>query len=76
MVKKNQTTICDEVQQKILALYGLGMSYKDISSHIKKMYGIGVVTGMFSAGSIATVKPWQGRPLETVYTILGVTLEG
>ncbi len=73
MVKKHQTTISDELEQKILALYGLGMSYKDISVHIKEMYGIDVSTGTLSAVTdkiIATVKRWQNRPLETVYPIV------
>ena len=33
IVKKHQTTLNDELEQKIIALYGLGMSYKDISHH-------------------------------------------
>lgn len=73
MVKKHQTTISDELEQKILALYGLGMSYKDISSHIKEMYGIDISTGTLSAVTdkiIATVKRWQSRLLETVYPIV------
>lgn len=73
MVKKHQTTMSDELEQKIIALYGLGMSYKDISSHIKEMYGIDVSTGTLSTVTdkiIATVKHWQGRPLESVYPIV------
>lgn len=34
LVKKHQTTISDEIEEKILSMYGLGMSYRDISSHI------------------------------------------
>ncbi len=73
MVKKHQTAMSDELEQKILALYGLGMSYRDISSHIKEMYGIDVSTGTLSTVTdkiIATVKRWQGRPLESVYPIV------
>ena len=32
IVKKHQTTISDEIEEKILSMYGLGMSYKDISN--------------------------------------------
>ena len=73
LVKKHQTTINDELEQKIIALYGLGMSYKDISSHIKEMYGLEISTGTLSAVTdkiINTVKEWQGRPLETIYPIV------
>jgi len=38
-IKKHQTTLSDEIEHKILSLYGLGMSYRDISSHIKELMG-------------------------------------
>ena len=33
----------DEIEEKILSMYGLGMSYRDISSHIEEIYK--VITG-------------------------------
>ena len=38
MVKKRETILADSIQEKIIGLYGLGMSYRDISKHIKEMY--------------------------------------
>ncbi|MEW7281373.1 transposase [Aquimarina sp. 2201CG1-2-11] len=38
LVKKRQTILADNLSDKIIGLYGLGMSYRDISSHIKEMY--------------------------------------
>lgn len=73
LVKKHQTTLNDELEQKIIALYGLGMSYKDISGHIQDIYGLEVSTGTLSAVTdkiIHTVKEWQARPLETIYPIV------
>lgn len=73
LVKKHQTTISDEIEQKVIALYGLGMSYKDIGAHLKEMYGLEVSTGTLSAVTdkiIQTVKEWQARPLERVYPIV------
>jgi len=73
LVKKHQTTLNDEIEQKIIALYGLGMSYKDISSHLQDIYGIEVSTGTLSAVTdkiIHTVKEWQARPLESIYPIV------
>lgn len=73
LVKKHQTTLNDEIEKKIIALYGLGMSYNDISFHIQEMYGLEVSTGTLSAVTdkiINTVKEWQGRPLETIYPIV------
>jgi len=73
LVKKHQTTINDELEQKIIALYGFGMSYKDISAHLEEMYGIEVSTGTLTAVTdkiIHTVKEWQARPLESIYPIV------
>jgi len=73
LVKKHQTTLNDELEQKIIALYGLGMSYKDISAHLQDIYGIEVSTGTLSAVTdkiIHTVKEWQARPLESIYPIV------
>jgi len=49
LVKKHQTTISNELEQKIIALYGLGMSYKDIAAHLQEMYGLEVSAGTLSA---------------------------
>ena len=49
LVKKLQTTLSDEIEQKILSMYGLGMSYKDISQHIHKIYAISVSTTTLSS---------------------------
>jgi putative transposase len=73
LVKKHQTTLSDELEEKIIALYGLGMSYKDISGHLEEIYGIAVSKGTLSAITdkiIHTVKEWQARPLESIYPIV------
>ena len=38
IVKKRQTILADSLEDKILGLYGLGMSLRDISAHIREMY--------------------------------------
>ncbi len=51
-------------------MYGLGMSYKDISSHIEEIYQVSISTATISAVTdkiIAKVKEWQARPLEPIY---------
>ena len=70
IVKKHQTTISDEIEEKIISMYGLGMSYRDISSHIEDIYQISISTATISAVTdkiIAKVKEWQARPLEPLY---------
>jgi transposase-like protein len=73
LVKKHQTTLNDEIEQKIIAMYGLGMSYQDISGHLQEIYGLEVSTGTLSAITdkiIHTVKEWQARPLASIYPIV------
>ena len=40
IVKKHKTTLSDEIEKKIIALYGLGMSYNDMASHLQEIYGL------------------------------------
>ena len=70
IVKKHQTTISDEIEEKIISVYGLGMSYRDISSHIEEIYQVSISTATISAVTdkiITKVKEWQARPLEALY---------
>lgn len=70
LVKKHQTTVSDEIETKMLSLFGLGMSYRDIASNIQEICGIEVSTATISAISdkvIDQVKQWQQRPLQSHY---------
>ena len=70
IVKKYQTTISDEIEEKILSMYSHGMSYKDISNHIEDIYQVSISTAAISAVTdkiISKVKEWQSRPLEEIY---------
>jgi transposase-like protein len=73
LVKKHQRTVSDEIETKILSMYGLGMSYADIAGHVEEMYGIGVSTATISAITdkiITEVKAWQARPLDSLYPFM------
>lgn len=73
IVKKNQTTISNEIEERILSMYGLGLSYKDIIKHIEEIYQIELSTATISAITdkiIDKVKAWQSRPLEAIYTFV------
>ncbi|KLD98160.1 IS256 family transposase [Aliarcobacter butzleri] len=70
IVKKHQTTISNEIEEKILSMYGLGMSYTDISSHIEDIYQVSISTATISTITdkiIDKVKAWQSRPLDSIY---------
>ena len=70
LVKKNQSSISDEIETKILSMFGRGMSYADISEYVHEMYGISVSKAAISVITdkiIDTVKEWQQRPLDSHY---------
>lgn len=64
IVKKHQTHISNELENKMLSLFVLGNSYSQIADHIEDMYGV-----HFSKISITTVtdklipklKEWKKR---------------
>ena len=70
LVKKHQRTVSDEIEAKILSMFGVGLSYSDIASQVEELYGIGVSTATISTITdklIDEVKAWQARPLDSVY---------
>jgi putative transposase len=70
LVKKNQSTISNEIEERILSMYGLGLSYRDIIKHVQEIYQIELSTATISAITdkiIDKVKAWQSRPLEAIY---------
>lgn len=73
IVKKRETVLADNLESKIIGLYGLGMSLRDISSHIEEMYDVQISHTTLSEITeriIPKVKEWQCRPLESMYTIV------
>jgi putative transposase len=70
IVKKNQSTLSNEIEERILSMYGLGLSYRDIVKHIQEIYQVELSTATISAITdkiIDKVKAWQSRPLEAIY---------
>jgi putative transposase len=73
IVKKRETILADNLEKKIIGMYGLGMSLRDISEHIKEMYDTEISATTLSAITdrvIPLVKEWQSRPLDEVYCIV------
>ena len=73
LVKKRQTILNEELDSKILALYGLGTSYDDISSHLQEIYGVDVSAATISSVTdkiIPQITEWRSRPLESIYTVV------
>lgn len=73
IVKKRETILADSLQDRIIGMYGLGMSLRDISNHIKEMYDMDISHDTLSSITeriMPLVKEWQSRPLEDVYCIV------
>ncbi|MFV0345486.1 MAG: IS256 family transposase [Bacteroidales bacterium] len=73
IIKKRETVLADNLAPKIIGLYGLGMSLRDISKHIKEMYDVDVSAATLNEITdrvIPQVKEWQNRALDDVYPIV------
>ena len=73
IIRKRETVLAESLTGKILSLYGIGMSLRDISKHIEEMYDTKVSATTLSQITdkvIPEIKQWQNRPLESVYTIV------
>ena len=73
IIKKRETILADNLSEKIIGLYGLGMSLRDISNHIQEMYDTEIshtVLSQITDRIIPEVKAWQNRPLDPVYCIV------
>ena len=71
IVKKNQTDISN-IEDQVLSMYAKGMTTRDISSHLRDVYGIDTSVEMIShmTDRILTIaREWQNRPLERKRTI-------
>ena len=72
VLKKNQTSISQDMEEKILSMYAKGMTASDIEAHIQDIYGISVSDSTVSRITdkiLPIAKEWQQRPLEPIYLI-------
>ena len=73
ILKKNQTSVSQDVEEKILSMYAKGMTTGDIEAHIQDIYGIEVSDTTISRITdkiLPVAKEWQQRPLEAVYAVV------
>ncbi len=72
LVKKHQRRL-PGFDDKVIALYARGMTTREITGHLKELYGVDVSPSLISAVTdtvLEDVKAWQSRPLDAVYPIL------
>lgn len=73
IVRKRQTVLGSSLDNKILSLYALGMSYKDIRDHIEDMYGVELSQGMLHQITdriVPEIQEWQSRALKELYPFI------
>ena len=73
IIKKNETSLTGDIEEKILSMYAKGMTTNDISSHIEDIYGLEVSDSLVSRITekiLPVVKEWQQRPLENIYAVV------
>ena len=73
ILKKNQTSITQDVEEKILSMYAKGMTTGDIETHVREIYGIEVsdtTVSRITDKILPIAKEWQQRPLESVYAVV------
>lgn len=73
LLKKNQTSISQDIEEKILSMYAKGMTTGDIEAHIQDIYGVDVsdtTVSRITDKILPVAKEWQQRPLEAVYAVV------
>ena len=70
ILPKRHLIISEELEDKVIALYGKGLSTRDISGHIKEMYQMDISATQLSAITdkvVPAMNEWLHRPLQSVY---------
>lgn len=72
IVRKGQTRL-DGFNDRIVALYGRGLTTRDIKAHLREIYGVEVSADLISRvtdGVLEELSEWQSRPLDAVYPVV------
>lgn len=73
IIQKRQVTLNEEIDNKIISLYGLGNSYDDIRNHLQELYGVNISSATMTKVTdkiLPLIKEWQTRTLDNVYPII------
>jgi len=72
IVPKGETRL-DGFDDKIISMYGRGMTVREIQGHLRELYAIDVSPDLISRVTDAVldeVREWQNRPLDAVYPVV------
>ena len=73
ILPKNQTSISQDMESKIIYLYAKGMSVSDSEKHIRDIYGLEIsdtTVSRITDKVLPAAKEWQQRPLESIYAVV------
>lgn len=73
IVKKRQTVLNESLDNKILSLYAVGLSYDSISEHLEELYGLEVSAAKICQVTdklLPVITEWRNRALDSVYPIV------
>jgi putative transposase len=73
VLPKRQLIVTAELEEKIINLYGLGLSTRDITKYVKEMYQMDISATTLSAITdkvLPAMQEWRNRPLESVYAFV------
>ncbi len=73
ILPKRQLIVTDELEEKVIGLYGLGVSNRDITKHIKELYHMDISATALSTITdkvIPAMHEWRTRPLNPVYAFV------
>jgi putative transposase len=73
LIAKRETTIGHALDEKVLTLYGLGLSYDAIRTQLAEIYQLDVSCAQLSAITdqvLPRLETWRARPLQPVYAYL------
>lgn len=73
ILPKNQTSISQDMESKIISMYAKGMSVTDIEKHIRDIYGLEIsdtTVSRITDKVLPAAKEWQQRPLESIYAVV------
>ena len=72
-MKKNQTSVSQDVENKILLMYAKWTTTSDIEAHIRDIYVLEVSDNTISHVTdkiLSIMSDWQNRPLELIYSVV------
>jgi putative transposase len=73
IIRKNQTSISQDFEEKVTSLFAKGMTLSDIKTHVADMYDFDISESSISRITdkiLPVAKEWQDRPLENTYDVV------